>query len=482
MEKLQKIAEEEKKSIEDVKLLFDAYREELKNESPYLSDKRLDIRAVNFVDSHYANDDQFDSGEPFVFVCMGVASNARDVNKYLRDQILEDWSEPDNRERLIKDGKVMVMKVSDKEIDGEDTTFDDVFKPVKKIKDTAELDSGEVIVTEGELWEPGSKPIPRDFRRYMEYGEEEYENSQWSHPLNPKWKMKLFGIGYFTGSNEKGNKKSPINAGKITIVSISGERANPSDPNFILNKPIMFTPCKVKANKTENCNNLFLNVWIRQDNEFEFSDKDIKIEKIVSLINKRVHTEAKTIKQKTEESIKNKDKTLFEKFKSLYTLYKDYIDEDYKYIPFIDLANIHDYHMKYRAIWDEDEDTGEQYVRKNDDGWDYTKFTSFALCQCTFRGVYENKKGGNKYVLRDWSLDKDETQFMKYATGLPKEIPSPSSVMISIQTSRGNMVYDSDIEEWIEDAEHSKAFGRVKGIKLLRDFNKHSLKNLKGDM
>lgn len=482
-EEVKKIAEDYEESENEVKATFLGFCEFFKEKMPYLSKHDIEHRALNGVRQYYSNDDEFDTGEPFIFVCQGIATDARDVNKTLREQVLKDWSDPSKRKQLKREGKVMLMKVSDKEIDGKETTFDDVFKAVSSIKETVPLDSGEVIVKEGETWKnSGDQPIPRDFRRFLKYGKEEYENSQWSKPLVPLWKMKLFGIGYFKGA-EAGKKRTIENAGVKTILSISGERADPSSPEFILRKPIMFSPVILKAIMTDNSTKLLKNVWIRKDSTIEFSGKDIRIGPIKDIINKRIYAEAQEIVQKIKEKKEGKDiPESVENLKSLYELYKNYIDKNYHYIPEIDLAEIHDYHMKYAVVRDD-----EGKVVKNDSGWDVTKFGEFALCNCTFKGVYENEKRGNKYVLSDYSLPKDDRAWLKYSTGLPTKIPSPSAVIVSLQTSRGNQYYDPDVEQWLEDDNKAKAFARVRGIKVMAKLEKDSIeairnKILKGDL
>jgi hypothetical protein len=262
------------------------------------------------------------------------------------------------------------------------------------------------------------------------------------------------------------------------FLSISGERADPTDSKYLLNRSIMFTPLKMKAIEKDSSSDLVINTWIRRDASIESSDMDIKTEQIIDIVNERVHNKAKKLKSlgmKLKENPNNFSNSKAELIKKLYKLYKPYLDEDYKYIPRIDLDEIHEYHMEYAVVKEDGE------VVKNDSGWDVTKFTQFALCQCTLKGIYENEKG-DKYVLRDWSLSEDQNLFLRMADELSTEIPSPSSVLVSLQTSRGNQVYDPDTKNWLKDPENAKAFAKVKGIKLLRDFNKMSISKLKGDL
>lgn len=481
--KLEEIANNnEGESIEDVTKLFKAVKSTIKEENEWLSDEEAVLRTINALDSYYSNDSDFSSGDLCVFIPLGVAQQSRDQNKQLREEILENFSKPNKRQQMAREGKVMVMKISDKEIDGKNVTFDEVYQPVSKIEETVKLDSGEIIVTEGELWKPGDDPIPRDYRSHVSYGDNQYENSQWSQPLYPKWRMQLFGIGYFVGTVKSSGRevnKDIKNSGVKMFLSISGERADPTNSKYLLNRSIMFTPLKMKAVKKDSSNDLVINTWIRRDAPIESSDMDIKTEQIIEIINERVHNKAKkamSLAKKLKENPSDFSNSKADLIKELYKLYKPYLEEEYKYIPRIDLDEIHDYHMKYAVVRDED---GE--VVKNDSGWDVTKFTKFAICQCTLKGVYENEKG-DKYVVRDWSLPEDKNIFMRMADGLPTEIPSPSSVLISLQTSRGNQVYDADTKTWMKDPENAKAFAKCKGIKLLRDFNKMSLSKLKGDL
>jgi hypothetical protein len=117
-----------------------------------------------------------------------------------------------------------------------------------------------------------------------------------------------------------------------------------------------------------------------------------------------------------------------------------------------------------------------------DGAWDKIDFDAFALCECTFNGVYEKEGKKPKMILSDISLPQDNNNiYCGFANGIDTKIPS-SSVILSLTTARGNQVYDPDTKTYIDDEENATAFPKVKGIKVLIDFQKIDIEKLFGDL
>lgn len=469
IKKLENIARADKDtSLDEVMETFKGAKAITLKEKPsmrHLPDKRINLRVYNFVKDYYSTDEY--ERQQYFFVPMGIAAGPNDLNEDLREEILEDWSNPEKRITMIENGKVMVMRVSDEDPEEDDVDFADVYKPVTKIEETATGDNDEVIVTRGEVWEPGDnkQPIPRDYRKKRVYGEGEdkqvFDNNQYSRPLTPNWRVKIFGIGYCPDNDTNNTLEKSV---KYTCTWY-GEEANPNDPQFIGKKGIFFNPIKFKGRLKENQSDL-LHKTVTVASDFDMANKDINIETLVNTINKNVR---KLILNK-----KNSKPKIFEKFKK---------HTEQFFIPIIDLDEIHKAHMKYAVIRDED---GE--VIKNDGGWDVTDFNSFFLSFPTLKGHYSGKNGNKpKFIITDPSLEDEngdqENMFISYKKGLPTKIPNPSLVAISLKTSRGSQVWDPDTKTRYEDPENAKAFAKLCGIKSLMDFSKINFKDkLKGDI
>ena len=326
--KLEKLAEDNDEDIEDVMALFLVLKDRVLEIDPHLSDMKANIRTYNGLTGYYSNK-RFSRGQEFMIIPLGVYQDPQDTNKEERDRILKDFSNPQKRLEMISgkmgdgtDGQVMVMKTSDKIVDNKTAFFTDVYKPVKTIRKMTQLNNGEWVVVDGDLWQPGDKPIARNWQKTIQYveGGDEYTNRGWSRPLDQNWKFAIFGIGYFAGSkevkDEQGKRrieKNILEDGFISRITFYGDYANPNSPKFIGKKQLWFRPCKLKASDTKYSNELFLQATAKSD--VEVSDKKLKIPQIISKINERIQAQANKLmilisKTNFEELPKDKAKKL----------------------------------------------------------------------------------------------------------------------------------------------------------------------------
>ena len=503
--KLEDLAKDNDEKVADVIVLFITLKTKILELEPYLPDAKASIRTYNGLQSYYSNQ-RFNKGSEFIIIPMGVQQEPKDTNKKLRDTILKDFSNPQNRLKMISgeagdgtDGKVMVMKTSDELVDNINVFFPDVYKPVKTIRKMTQLSNSEWVVVDADLWKPGDKPIPRSFNRTNQYVEdgEVYENKQWSRPLYPNWKFAIFGLGYFSGNKEVktpegGIKKVPkntLNDGLISRITFYGDRANPNSPKFIGKKSLWFMPCKLKATDTKYTSELFLQTTAKSDIEVSskklkfvpYKDKDGKSKPgIINVVNARVKSKAKklmAIVSKTNFDSLPKDKA--KKLHDLESLYKKFVDVDY--IPIIDLNGVDDYHKSHRAVLVENKE-GKLVPKKDKEGvWDSIDFNSFAISECAFTGVYTKEDKPPKMILSDYSLAENKSLFPKFSVGINSDLP-PSSVYVSLTTSRGNQAYDPDTKKYIVDPENAVAIPKIKGICVIMDFSKIDIKKLVGDL
>jgi hypothetical protein len=482
--RLVKIAEDNELKGEEVLQLFEVMRLKVKEIDPHLGDAKLDKRTYNGILNYFSNK-KFAKGKEFLFIPFGVQSEARDQNKGLRDEILKDFADPEKRKDVIKQGKVMCMKISDQEIDNKEVFYNDVYKPVRKITKFTMVNDV-YVVTEGELWEPGDTPIARDYRQNLSFGkgenEKEYENFRYSYPLDPRWKLVIFGLGYFPGFREmitdtgiQKVQKTMKSDGVLCKVAFWGDYADPNSAKFVLKKPIWFIPCKVKATENQSISSA-LNLNVTSKTEIEMSDVKPKIEKLAKQINVRIDKEAKQAYGRAKQAKETEDipKEQKAKIMAMWKLYKKFAGKDY--IPFIDLAQIDSWHKERRAVRDEDGNILKDGV------WDKIDFDAFALSECTLNGIYEKEGKTPKIILSDISLPQDQSSiFCGFAKGIDTKLPN-SSVIISLTTSRGNKVYDPDTRTYIEDEEGATAFAKVKGVRVLVDFTKIDVDKLFGDI
>lgn len=498
--KLEVLAKDNDEKVADVMVLFVALRNKILEIEPHLSDMKANIRTYNGLTGYYSNK-RFNRGSEFIIIPMGIQQEPKDTNKKLRDEIIKDFSNPQKRLKMIAgesgdgtDGQVMVMKTSDKLIDEKTVFFTDVYKPVKTIRKMTQLSNGEWVVVDGDLWTPGDKPVPRNYKKTIQYVEdgEIYTNRGWSRRLDPNWKFAIFGAGYFSGIRnvitEEGKKRIPKNIvedGFISRITYYGDYANPNSPKFIGKKALWFKACKLKVVDTKYSNELFLQVTAKTD--IEVGSKKLKIPEIIGKINARVSTSSNKLKDiisKTnfDELPKGKAK----KLQDLEALYKKYVD--LSYIPVIDLSEINEYHTTHRAITITvpaiGDDSGNVVVKiqKGEDGiWDNIDFNSFAISECALSGIYIRDDKPPKMILSDYSLPENQSLFVKFSNGIDSNLP-PSSVYVSLTTSRGNRAYDPDTKEFVVDPENAVAIPKIKGIGIIMDYSKIDIDKLVGDL
>jgi len=518
--KLEDLAKDNDETTTDVAVLFVALKSKILELEPHLPDMKANIRTYNGLTGYY-NNKRFNRGTEFIIVPMGIQSEPKDTNKILRDEIYKDFSNPQKRLKMIagnagdgSDGKVMVMKTSDKVVDGKTVFFTDVYKPVKIIRKMTQLSNSEWVVVDGDLWQPGDKPIPRNYKKTVQYVKdgEVYTNKGWSRSLNPNWKFSIFGLGYFSGIKQvkvgeefKRVPKNTVNDGLISRITFYGAYADPNSPKFIGKKALWFMPCKLKVVDSKYSSELFLQATAKTD--IEISSKKIKIPEIIGKVNKRIEGKAKkliSIVSRTDFDELPKDKA--KKLHDLEALYKKFTMVDY--IPIIDLAGVNQYHFTHRAkrgkasgtvttlettaipaignpnrsVPVSEEKEKNFTIEKDEKGvWDNIDFNSFAISECAFTGVYAKEGKPPKMILSDYSLPENQSLFCKFSNGLNSDLP-PSSVYVSLTTSRGNQAYDPDTKKFVVDPENAVAMPKIKGICVLLDYSKIDIEGLIGDL
>ena len=507
--KLEELSNNNEEKLADVMVLFMTLKPRILELEPHLTDMKANIRTYNGLLNYYSNK-KFNRGTEFIIIPMGVNQEPKDSNKKLSDEILKDFSNPQKRLQMIagktgdgSDGKVMVMKTSDKLVDDVDVFFTDVYKPVNKIRKMTQLSNSEWVVVDGDLWQPGDNPIPRNYNKTIQYVKdgEVYENRGWSKQLIPNWKFVIFGVGYFagikkvklTGKNPKGHdvidikkvSKNPVEDGLVSRITFYGAYANPNSPKFIGKKALWFKACKLKVVDSKYSNELFLQVTAKTD--IEVGSKKLKITDILEKINIRIDKKAKKLmsivsKTNFEEIPKDKAKKLHD----LEALYKKFTSVPY--IPIIDLAGVDHYHKHHRAISIKvptvGDDSGEvviSIVKDEGDVWDKIDFNSFAISECAFTGVYTKEGKPPKMILSDYSLPDNQSLFCRFSNGINSDLP-PSSVYVSLTTSRGNQAYDPDTKKFVVDPENAVAIPKIKGIGVIMDYSKIDMEKLVGDL
>lgn len=501
-EKLEGLAKTNDEKVADVIALFMALKTKILMLEPHLPDMKANIRTYNGLAGYYSNK-RFNRGTEFIIIPMGVQQEPKDTNKELRDEILKDFSNPQKRLKMIAgdsgdgtDGQVMVMKTSDKIIDEKTVFFTDVYKPVKIIRKMTQLSNGEYVVVDGDLWQPGDKPIARNYNKTVQYVKdgEVYQNRGWSRALDANWKFGIFGVGYFSGTKEvktpDGKQKVPkntVNDGLVSRITFYGDYANPNSPKFIGKKTLWFKPCKLKVVDSKYSNELFLQVTAKTD--IEVSSKKLNIPSILDKVNDRINEETKKLmsivnKTNFDELPKGKAKKLHD----LEALYKKFVRVDY--IPVINLVDVNEYHMTHRALFEKvpaigEDAIGEEFIvlikKDENDVWDSIDFNSFAISECAFTGVYTREGQAPKMILSDYSLPDNQSLFAKFSNGVDSELP-PSSVYVSLTTSRGNQAYDPDTKKFVVDPENAVAIPKIKGIGVILDYSKIDIEKLVGDL
>ncbi len=496
---LEKISEDEKTPTLDVVLAnFETAVLEVKEEDPSLEGEKLERRALNLLKTYY--DKQiYGKGSPFMHIPFGVSVAPMDKNKKLRDKILKDWENPGKRAKMIKQGKVMFMKIGEDRVPIK--SFDIKNTHTEKVGDYTEL-----IIDEGEPCDlgAGDKPLPRDYRKKIKYvsSKDEYENfNQYSKPLNPNWTMTLFGVGYFEGVKKVKDKETdnlievekslPRDAVK-SRVQFFGALANPHHEHFLGKELIWFMPLKFNASENATTSN---SAFIRGTckGAVELGLKEFNIEKLVKIINERVSTKYANLYRKSagmrDKAKEDEDEALMKKAKEVLkeaNLFKLCSAESGKqYIPTIDLIDIDDYHHDYAVKWvvkDEEDEDEELIIYKNKEGWDNVDFDAFAFCKCNYKGFFTRTGKKPKMLLTDWSIA--GTMFAGFVNILPTNIEN-GEVYITLTTSRGSSVYDESTGTYVKDPENAVPIPKVRGIKLvkgLKGIMKKYEEKLEGDM
>lgn len=461
-QRIEELAESEERSIEHITNLFESAKLKVKETDKDLSDIKIAQRAINNIRSHFTSQ-KFGKGVPFNFVPMGVAISAKDMNKKLREEILKDWAEPPNRKNMILKGYIMTMDIDDDKV------------PIKKIlKSHNEKDVG-LIIDDGEICEPEDTPIPRDYKEKNEYGDNEYENFRYSKPLFPNWSITLFGIGFFEGSDKKdGVKRNPIKDGLVCRVQFYGDLANPKKESFVCNKSIWFMPCHLEVTKGKKTNDEI--IFATGKSTIEIEEKDLAIEKIVKAINKKMSLVSNKLKKlaldmKQNSEVEGDDKLLKEaevvKKRAIHL--SKYEKKDY--IPFIDLDDVGNFHYQHVAVWQQSEEDDEDVLvvaKDKKSGFDKIDFNKFALVECNFEKVFKKENSVDKIILSDWSVD--DNLFTTFAPELKSsiEIPQNTTILISLTTSRGEMVWDVDQGKLVKNPDEAKVNPKVRGIKILQ--------------
>ncbi len=493
---LEQIAEDEKTPTLDVVLAnFETAVLQTKEEDPSLEGVKLERRALNVLKTYYQNQ-IYGKGSPSTFIPFGVSVHPMDKNKKLRDEILKDWKDPGKRAGMIRRGKVMFMTIGEDRVPIK--SFDFKHTHTEKNGDFTEL-----IIDSGESCDlgAGDVPLPRDYRKNIKYvgGEGEYQNlNQYSKPLAPNWTMTLFGVGYFDGIRKIKNKES----GEIQEVEKNltrdamkervqffGHLANPHSEHFLGKGPIWFMPLKFKASENNRSNAAYIQCTCK--GSVELGLKDIDIEKLINIINKRVssiyinlYKIASLMRDKAKED-ENED--LMKKAKETLkhaNLFKSYsVESGKQYIPMIDLVEIDDYHNEYAVQWkvisDEDE---ELIIDKNKEGWDNVNFNAFAICKCKYSGFFSKTGKKPKMILTDWSIP--DSVFAGFVSILKTDIEN-GEVYVSLTTSRGSSVYDESTGTYVKDPENAVPIPKIRGIKLVKSLKgiiKKYEEKLQGDM
>jgi len=488
---LEQIAEKENTPSLDVVLAnFESALLIVKDEDPSLEGEKLERRALTLL-KDYINKQIYGKGKPFTFLNFGVLFAPKDKNKELRDKTLKSWEDPGKRAGMIRQGKVMFMKI------GEDKV------PIKSfdIKDTHTERDGDftkLIIDKGEPCDVGAgdKPIPRDNRKKIKYvnSDEEYDNiNQYSKPLSPNWAMTLNGVGLFDGvKNIKDKETGEIVEAEKTIkdsiktrVQIFGPLANPHSEHFLGKESIWFMPLKFDA--TENNRSNALVQQVTGKGTFTLGLKDINVEKLVRYLNMKTSKMYEVLLDKAnrmkDKANKDSDEDLLKKAKEVLKsakLFKPY-QKDKKYIPIIDLVDINDFHYDYAVQYKED-DEGEMIVDKNKSGWDNTDYDAFALCKCAYTGFFTKQGKKPKMMLTDWSVP--DTLFVGFVPILNTDIET-GEVYVCLSTSRSDSVYDENTSKYVKDPEGATPFPKIKGIKLvksLKGITKKYEEKLEGDM
>jgi len=491
--RLEEIAEKENTPTLDVVLAqFETAILLTKDDEPELEGEKLERRALTLL-KEYINKQIYSKGKPFTFLNFGVLFAPKDKNKILRDKILKDWEDPGKRAGMIRQGKVMFMKI------GEDKV------PIKSfdIKDTHTEKSGDFTVLIIDKGEPcdlgaGDMPLPRDNRKTIKYAnsDETYDNiNQYSKRLTPNWGMTLQGVGFFDGLKKVKNKEKEIVEIEKTLkdsiktrVQIFGALANPHSEHFIGKELIWFMPLKFDATENNRSNALVLQV--NGKGTFTLGIKEIKVEKLVRFLNKKVSLTYKVLLDRAnkmrDKAKEDKDEKLMKEAKeTLKTakLFKPY-QKNKKYIPIIDLVDIEDFHYDYAVQYKEDEDSedDEMIIDKNKSGWDNTDYDAFALCMCGYTGFFTKQGKKPKMMLTDWSVP--DTLFVGFVPILNTDIEN-GEVYVCLGTSRSDSVYDESTGKYVKDPEGATPFPKIKGIKLvksLKGITKKYEEKLEGDM
>lgn len=400
----------------------------------------LEIMAIHAVKAHYTQRN-FVEGKELNFIYLGK-DRSRDANRNIVQERLKKFhSDPASRKKLMRRGKVRLMKVPKDnaiiEIDGSH------YAPVTEIHESHDVDD-EPVVTKGDIWTPGcgKDPILRDDRQYLDDAGQ-IENFNFKQNLEESWRTTLFGIGFFE-ENPKVKKK--------VQVRFFGERGNPNSGQFVCNTMELFEPYKLKVRISENLSDDLCFVVNAVSKPVLDKKPGVEID-VVGMID--------DINQEFANKLAAKGK------------------EPRSLIPIVPLSELKEWHKQYRARKNEH---GE--IIKAKSGWDLTNWDEYCLIdQVTYLGVQDFSEKYKPISIQHDSTGQ-ETFFANYDSEIGiEEVPVPSDLVISVKTGRGTTKYDRESKETIQNAEDPDLSINVCGYKVLMSYEKIVFpQELQGDM
>lgn len=350
---------------------------------------------------------------------------SRDTNLKLRKEILDDfWSDPETRNRIVEEGKIMVGQVckGDPKVN-----FHEMYKPITKIIKSVEVD-GITIPIEFELWDPSKNidPLCRDNRTHMDDG----ETVNWNHSqsLSPNWKTTLFGIGFF---------EDTPNIVKKVQIRFFGDDADPNSGIFVCKHISQMKEYKLKVTVNEKITSDSCYVCNAKTKPILSEEGvDINIVELIGSINEDWGT---------QQIAKGKEA-------------KDLI-------PIVSMSELKAWHSERRAQRDED---GE--IKKGASGWDFTNWDEYCLIdQVQYLGRREFTEDYTPATLKHDSTGKISF-YANYDDELDMDIPIPCDILICVKTGRGTTKYDREANEKILDSDDPDISIEICGLKVLASY------------